>query len=882
MMLALWISKLARHRVWRLTGTILGVALTVALVAVLAGFLTASTRTMTTRAIASVPIDWQVEAVPGADPAKIRSDIAKATKVATIRKVFYATTTGLQASTGGTVQTTGPGKVVAFGNDYLKTFPRELRLLSGTLDGPLLAQQTAANLHARPGDAITINRPGLGPVQVTITGVVDLPDADAFFQGVGLPKQAAPQAPPDNVVIMPTAQWHQVFDPQSAIRPDSTRMQFHVRLDHRVLPTQPTTAYTVVTGAAHNLEARVAGQALVANNLGARLDAVRGDSLYATVLFLFLGLPGVALAAVLTFAVTASGGDRRRTDQSLLRTRGATPRQILSLAGEEALSVGAGGSLFGLALGVFSARLLGLALAGWLIAALISTVAGVTLALAAVLWPAWRDLMGRTVSSARRTVGRARASLWRRLGLDLILLAGAAIAFWQSASTGYQIVLAPEGVPATAVDYKAFLAPALFWIGSTLLLLRLSDLLIGRAPRIVSRLLRPAAGHLSPLVAKALSRQSRRLSGGVAMAALALAFATSTAIFNTTYNGQARVDAELTNGADVTVFGTTANPAGPHLATLAKVPGVTAAVPMMHRFAYVGADLQDIYGIRPGELARATRLSNAFFRGAGAQAILTKLKATPDGVLVSEETVKDFQLHPGDRINLRLMSATDHRYHVVPFHFIGVAREFPTAPKDSFLVANAAYIAKATGIAPAEYVLMKTSGQPANVAAAVRTALNGALGMQVKDIGSVTHIIGSSLTSVDLSGLTRIELTFAILIAAASAGLMLALGFEDRKRAFAILTAVGAKPHQLADFLRSEGLLIITGGIAFGVGYGVLAAWMLVKLLTGVFDPPPEMLAIPFVYLAGVLLMVVLSVAGAVQFARRRSAQNTVELLREL
>lgn len=882
MMLSLWISKLSRHRLWRLSGTILGVALTVALVAALAGFLTASTRTMTTRAVASVPIDWQVEPVPGGDPAKIGADIAKAAKVAAVRKAFYASTTGLQASTGGTVQTTGPGKVIAFGQDYLKTFPRELRLLSGTLDGALLAQQTAANLHARPGDTVTINRPGLAPVQVTISGVVDLPDADAFFQGVGLPKQAAPQAPPDNVVILPSAQWHQVFDPQGAARPDSTRMQFHVRLDHPALPTQPTAAYTAVTGAAHNLEARVAGQALVANNLGARLDAVRGDSLYATVLFLFLGLPGVALAALLTFAVTASGGDRRRTDQSLLRTRGATRRQVLSLAGAEAATVGAGGTLLGLALAMLSARLLGLTLAGWLTAALIAALAGVTLALGAVLWPAWRDLRGRTVSSARRAVGRARAPIWRRFGLDLILLAGAAIAFWQSASTGYQIVLAPEGVPATAVDYKAFLAPALFWIGAALLLLRLADLLIGGAPRVVARLLRPAAGRLSPLVATALSRQSRRLTGGVAMAALALAFATSTAIFNTTYNGQARVDAELTNGADVTVFGTTANPAGRHLATLAKVPGVTAAVPMMHRFAYVGADLQDIYGIQPGELTKATRLSNAYFRGASAQAILAKLTATPDGVLVSEETVKDFQLHPGDRINLRLMSGADHQYHVVPFRFIGVAREFPTAPKDSFLVANATYIAKATGIAPAEYVLMKTSGAPANVAAAVRASLGGAPGMQVKDIGSVTHIIGSSLTSVDLSGLTRIELTFAILIAGAAAGLMLALGFEDRKRAFAILTGVGAKPGQLAGFLRSEGLLVALGGIAFGTGYGVLAAWMLVKLLTGVFDPPPETLAIPFGYLVGVVFMVVLSVAVAVRFAKRRSRRGTVELLREL
>ena len=62
----------------------------------------------------------------------------------------------------------------------------------------------------------------------------------------------------------------------------------------------PAAAYTAVTGAAHNLEARSAGGALVGDNLGAALDAARSDAAYAQVLFLFLGLPGAVLAALLT------------------------------------------------------------------------------------------------------------------------------------------------------------------------------------------------------------------------------------------------------------------------------------------------------------------------------------------------------------------------------------------------------------------------------------------------------------------------------------------------------------------------------------------------------------------------------------------------------
>ena len=108
---------------------------------------------------------------------------------------------------------------------------------------------------------------------------------------------------------------------------------------------------------------------------------------------------------------------------------------------------------------------------------------------------------------------------------------------------------------------------------------------------------------------------------------------------------------------------------------------------MQHRYAYVGSDLQDLYGIDAPHIDEATSMSDAYFQ-APARRNVGPTRATPDGVLVSEETVSDYQLNPGDLINLRLQSAGDHQYHVVPFHFIGVVREFPTAPRNSFLVAN--------------------------------------------------------------------------------------------------------------------------------------------------------------------------------------------------
>lgn len=883
-MYLLWVRGMLARRFLRVAGSTVGVALAVMLLAVVGLFLVNASNSMTARAISAVPIDWQVLVIPGADPDLVGKALIDTARVRTVHRVRYADVAGFEAQTGGTTQTTGPGQVIAFDSGYLKDFPAEVRPLAGDANGVLIAQQTAANLHVGPGDTISIKRIGLPSVDVKVAGVIDLPDADSLFQAVGLPPQAAPQAPPDNVLILPQQDWQQLFDAQQKMRPDTARLQLHVQLAHAILPPDPVSAYNFVTGAEKNFEAKVAGQALVANNLGARLDAVRQDALYASVLFLFLGLPGIALAVVLTFAMTSSGAARRRIEQALLRVRGATTGRIMALSATEAAMAATGGT----AIGIAGTVVFGILVPGMLETTSVSVpmlvfVVGVGLSLGftAFLWPAWRDARWSTVSSARHAVVRTNAPLWRRLWLDIVLLAAAGLFFWQSASTGYQIVLAPEGVAATAVDYKAFIAPALFWLGTALLTIRLSASIISHNGVLLRGIVRPVSGPLASIVSAALSRQPQRLTIGIAMTALAISFATSTAIFNTTYNAQARIDAELTNGSDVTVFGTSDKPAGTHLGLLATSPEVAAAEPMQHRFAYVGADLQDLYGINPGRIERATNLSDAYFSGGSAAAILHRLASTPDGVLVSEETVQDFQLQLGDMINLRLMNARDHQYHPVPFKFIGVAREFPTAPKDSFLVANAAYVARMTGSDASEYVLMRAKGDPLALARQASSAVAQDPSLKVSDISQAKHLIGSSLTAVDLGGLTTIELGFSVVMAAAAAGLMLALGFIERRRNFAILSAVGAKPRQLAAFLWSEGLLIVVGGIIFGVASGLMTAWMLVKLLTGVFDPPPEALSIPWTYLATVLGLVIASVVIAVLSARP-STGHDAEHLRDI
>ncbi|MGG6898890.1 FtsX-like permease family protein [Rhizobium sp. BR 315] len=872
-----------RTRSGRVAGTIGGVALTVAFIVCLGAFLQSSAAEMTARAVAQVSVDWQVQPLPGADHGAVEAAIRSAAPVTSLQLVSYANVPGFEANTGGTVQVTGGGMVLGIEPSYFDLFPAQVRRLVGSVDGVLIAQQTAANLHVAAGDRVVIHRYQAPDINVTIAGIVDLPNADAIFQAIGVPAGAAAQAPPDNVLVLPMLQWQQVFEPQRASRPDTIQTEFHVKFDHHDLPSDPVAASTAATEHGRNFEARVAGAALLANNLAARLEAVREDALYARLVFLFLGAPGAILAALLTLAVAGAGRDKRRRDQALLRLRGATVDAALRLVAAEAVVTGVSGAILGIFLGAFAAHfVLGVALMRSAAVALLSVVAGfgVALALAAILIPAWRDARGSTVVAARRQVGDHRTPLWARGYLDLVLLALAITFYWRSAASGYQVVLASEGVAATAVDYTAFLAPALLWIGLALFVMRLVGVGLRHGRSVIARGLRPVAGRLADVVAGTFGRQGPRLTAGIGLATLAFAFAASTAIFNATYEAQARIDAELTNGADVTVTGTSAVPASQALDRLSKLPGVVAAQPMQHRYAYVGTDLQDLYGIDPIRIGSATAMSDAYFASGDAKATLADLARTPDGVLVSQETVNDYQLSRGDSISLRLQSAADHQYHIVPFHIVGVVREFPTAPKDSFLVVNAAYIAQQTGFAGSEIVLIRSNGDPARIVRAAQRATAGLPVLKVSQIGDVVALIGSSLTAVDLAGLTRLELIFALVMLAASGGLVLGLGFADRERSFAVLVALGATPRQLGAFVWSEAALVVGSGMFLGLLIGVLIAYVLVKLLTGVFDPPPETLSVPWRYLVALIVTATGAALLAATGEAMRSRTHVTEKLR--
>jgi putative ABC transport system permease protein len=864
-------------------------AAAVALLGAMLLFIGHSLRTMTGSAVRGVPLDWQGPVGSYGQARQVASGVAAQPGIEQASAAATAPFAG--ASHSGPAGTTdaGSGQVLAVPPDYL-THIHTFRFLQGSMrpGAIVLDQQLAATLQAHIGDTVTLTpRPGARPQRFPVSGVALITAPDVVFQPLNPLLGPAPAQPPANAAILPVETFaatlarglpaigsagggaSAVPGAQSAVQ-----WQVQVQVDPNGLGSSPGQAYARAGQIVHRVERSLPGQVQFVDNLSDQLNTAAGDALYAETLYIMLAVPGALVALGLAYLAALGTIDRDRRDLALLRARGATRRDLLLMAGAESATIGviagllgAGAALGAVALIITGGVGLTGARAGITVGACVALAIGGALAArlgaSAAVWRA-------SVSEGRRAVQREHKPLWQRLYLDVAALALSGLIYWLTASTGFSAVVNPDSNPTLSLSVYMFFAPALLWLGATLLLVRLRGRVLAWAAA------RAAGGRASTPRAFLLASAGRRggaINRGLIVVGLLLAFGVNLGVFTATYDQQANVDAQLTLGADVTATAPPGVAAAHNLERrVAAVPGVQATTAVDHSYAYIGPDLQDTYGIDPNTIGRATTLRDSYFVGASAAQTIARLRSTRDGILVSKETISDYQLHIGDLLNLRVLDHATGRFNVVPFHVAGVVQEFPSAPRDSFMVTNLPYLEAANRAGGPNAVFIKTA-DPAGTARAV-AATTRADGTIVKSIDQQTQQTVSSITTVDLRGISHIEEAFTIALAAAAMALFIALTMIERRHEFATMAALGASLRSIGAFVWSEAALVLAAGLLLAAGLGVVLALMLVAMLQHVFDPPPDHLAIPWTYL--------LELAGAAIAATTVAVAITGSRLRRL
>jgi len=847
-----------------------------------------SLQTMTGFSVRSVALDWQGPVGTYAQDVQTARDVSAQRGIAHAYATATAPFSGAAHRGASGLTNAGSGAIFAVDASYLQGIST-FRLLRGGLQpgAIVLDQQLAATLQAQVGDTVSLTvRAGRRPERFRVSGVGLITSPDTVFQPLNPTAGPAPAQPPANAAIMDLPTFARTVAPAlPTIRNGATgtaavpgslagvQWQVHAQLDPRQVTGSPSSAVAQAGQVLHRVERTLPGQVLFVDNLSDTLNTAAGDALYAETLFIMLAVPGALIALGLAYLAALGGVDRDRRELALLRVRGGARRDLITLAATESVIIGGLAGLLGAALALGSVAAVGATTGAVtaprvLVTIAICIVVGVAGALAARVAAAG-SVLRASVNESRRSVQRGHAPLWQRLYLDVLALVLSGLIFWLTASTGFAAVVNPDANPTLSLSVYMFFAPALLWVGATLLLVRLR----GRGLAwLLARRARTRATTPRGLLLVSAGRRSAMINRGLIVLGLLLAFGVNLAVFTATYNAQAHVDAQLTLGADVTATAPPGAIAGKGLQdTIASVSGVQSTTPVDHSYAYVGPDLQDTYGIDPSSIASATTLRDSYFLGASAQETLARLRARPDGILVSKETMTDYQLHLGDLLRLRVLDRAHGRFHIVDFHVAGVVQEFPAAPRDSFMVANLPYLQAADHAGGPNLLFVKT-GSPAATAAAIATRTR-ADGVTVRNIDQQTAQTVSSITTVNLTGISRIEEIFVVALTAAAVALYIALVLSERRHELATMAAVGQSLRDIAAYVWSEVAVVVGFGLLIAVPLGLALSLMLVAMLQHVFDPPPDALVLPWEFLAALagaaVAMCVLGAAATRHSVRR-------------
>jgi len=305
-----------------------------------------------------------------------------------------------------------------------------------------------------------------------------------------------------------------------------------------------------------------------------RLLSSRAGTLSVVLQLFLLAIYALALAARLVVA-------ERDPEVALLRSRGMGSRESATLAAGEALLIAAPATVAGPLLARAAVGLLdevgALARAGLVLdpsvspaAIVLAVMAGlaVVVALTVPALAATRDVG----SSGRR---QRRVGLAQRAGVDLVLLAVAALGYWQLRRAGGPLAAGVRG--RLGVDPLLVAAPALSLLAGAVLTLRAVPVLAGLAERMAT-----AGRHVVPaLGAWQIARRPRTYARAVLLPLLALALGLFAVSFGRTWDAARAAQAVQRVGADVRVVPDATSGLGPARLSRAyrAIDGVAGAVP---------------------------------------------------------------------------------------------------------------------------------------------------------------------------------------------------------------------------------------------------------------------------------------------------------------
>jgi putative ABC transport system permease protein len=870
----------------RLVLEAIGVAFPVAMVAATLLFVDAAIQSMTP--IALDPVQVEMRAVAKSLDADIPSISQKLVGVPGVKRVEPFAATNVVVDPGNGAQVTA--RLFAVDPAYLQDHPW-IQVVSGGLgQGALLDQSTRSAPGFESPRSVTISLPGDAPalaLSLPVDGTVDLRAASTWFsipygdvQGdiVTVPRSIVIDFATFQRSVLPVLKtWAAAgglppFDPGSDELPAAS-LEAHIAVDHSAYPADPGQAAAWSGQLQRVLGRRAEVPIVVADNAAEALTMSQEDATNAKILFLLLGIPGALVAAALGLAGASTLVEAHRREEALLRLRGATSGQIVRLAIAHAALAGLIGSTLGLIIATLAVSAAigrpvwqGVPAAGLALSAGLAVAAG-ALTTAVRVIRLRRAAKRSDIAAERRILERGWSPTWRRARLDLLAIGlGIAILALNFVSGGLK--QGPIEGPSLALSFYVLLAPIAIWIGASLLLIRGLLVVLGWLAR--PERARPMSSW-SGAALRWLGRRPARTAMSLALASLAVGFATLVLTFGATYQTAKQIDAAAAIGADLRL-----TPGDPRFVLPPLGSEVAAVSPVRLVPARVETDRKRILALDLASYGNAASIAPRMIVGAGIEG----LAADPHGVLVDGEIATLFDVKPGDMLPVTIFPDDFENASDIQLRVVGVFISFPPTSASAELVTSISALPRATTV-PVDFYLARVhpGDTPGTVASSLRDGpLAGKFG-----VATVLPSTERGLTALNLVGLSAIESIGASLVAAVGVGVLGAFLILERRREFAILHTVGADSRQILTGPALEGAVTVIGSIAIGLPVGLGLGVLAVRVLGLFFKLSPPLLTVPVPELAGLALF--MGIASAVALGSALVAVNRVRaasVLREL
>lgn len=811
---------------------------------------------------------------------------------------------GPDTLTAGAATASGATKIFGFDARYA-AHDRSVVLVRGAFrsNGTVVSVEASGTLGVGVGDEVVATLPDGSSLRTTVTGVADLSQARSLFssrRGGDLETFVYSR----NALVVSPAVFADTVVPayERAAATDADRLknppirEVDVRLDRELLDADPATARRETERIATDINAVAAHQDYLLDNISNTLTVAADDADAAKRLFIFLGVPGALVAAILAAYAGNVLAEAQRREQAILRVRGAGRGHLRRMLALRVLFITATGATLGLTVGYIAAGAvlgrasLSRASTGSLVTSAVLGSLGGLLATGTALYVTGRRSIDREIDEDRARLA-VRAPLWRRywfdvLGLLVVVAATiAAIATDAFAGTAGSVYFGR----AVELDLWLLVLPVAAWIAGSLLTARVLGELLGRArPRPRTELGPPVPA----LLRRSLSRRAWAVGNAAIVVTLIVGLAVSLAAFTAAYDDAKLADARFANGSDIRITPTPR--AGSSYSSTATstftTDGISKVSPVVFGVSNVilrsrrTSDPANLAAVDPVTFGAVAPLRDQNFVDGSTAATLDRLQRDPSTLFMSADMADFLQVQVGDEVKVLLARATDDQVEI-PMQVVGLFDRLPAFPDGADALMSLPEFERRVPAKEPDFFLARTSDSSdatlARAGDSLRTGPGTAGDFHVATRASVLQTDQSSLAALNIAGLVDLDSIFALAMVTVAISIFVFGLLLARRREYVTLRAQGMDAGEVRRLIVAEaGTAAATGAIG-GLLVGTAMGYYFVRVLRPLFVLPPRP-ALPLQNLAlPVVIVVVATIVASIVAAAMVQRLQPTELLRD-